>query len=256
MPVDVARHPFAFGQALLLAVLVNMPGDAPAQTVRPSAEVIRLPANHAVVLQALTLGYVHGISDSLQTGEVIVSVEGRRHSWIACGTESQIAAQRAAHQAHGHNHDFTGPCAGSGLVISDNDSAAGSAGSGNAAASADSLSGSDPNANDCVSSGNGLATSNCHRAPLLAGQQIRRQFRNHLPLMTPTLPPADEQETADITADPCGLSDTGPITVNCQAAPSPTGRLSRRQLQQQSRYRLPLIAPGLPSVKNDEEDEN
>jgi len=245
MLVDFARHPFAFGQALLLALLVNMVGDASAQTVRPSAEV---------VLQALTLGYVHGISDSLQTGHVIVSVDERGHSWIACGTEQQIAAQRAAHEAHGHNHEFTGPCPGSDLVTSDNDSVAGSAGSGNAAASADSLSGSDPNANDCVSSGNGLATTNCHRAPPLAGQQIRRQFRNHFPLMTPTLPPVDEQGTADITAEPCGLSDTGPTTVNCQTAPSP--RLSRRLLQQQSGNRLPLIAPGLPSVKNDEEDEN
>ena len=189
MPADLTKTVFAAGRALFPVLLVAMAGSAMAQISPQTTDAIRARLTEAVTP---TLGS----REDPQTEEVIVMVDGNGHRWIACGTDEQIAAQQAAHEAHGHNHNFHGPCSGSGTIGTDTDSAANANGGGSASAGDDGL-GETGDADNCASSSPGSTTANCQTVPALVGQQIHQRIRNRLPLVTPRIPAANDDEDDD-----------------------------------------------------------
>ncbi|MDG1416169.1 MAG: hypothetical protein P8P99_00040 [Maricaulis sp.] len=173
---------------LFIGVLAVWSSGASAQTIHP--EALQLPAARSLTHEALA----PGTRENPQTEEVIVVVDSTGHSWLACGTQAQIEAQRTAHEAHGHNHDFHGPCPGQGIVSSDLNASAGAADSDSASSGSDEMTETDTNTGNCTTSNHGAIATNCQSAPALAGQQVRQQLRQHLPRLTRPVQRADDQD--------------------------------------------------------------
>jgi hypothetical protein len=191
MPADPTKFrltPWTIVSAMAGLLIAAGPGSASAQTVRP--EALQLPAARTLAREALA----PGTRENPQTEDVIVVVDSTGHSWLACGTQAQMHAQQEAHQAHGHNHDFYGPCPGQGLVSGDDTASAGAAGSGSAAPGSNEMAETDANTDNCATASPGSTATNCQTAPALAGQQIRQQLHTHLPRVTRQLPRAADED--------------------------------------------------------------